>query len=117
MSSALDQEIGEVFGVFARFGWQDDDAVMDHDALYSAGLRISGKLWGRENDAVGLGYAHLSGAYSGDIDKTHALEGYFKVQFSEYSDVSFDIQYLKDQLKEDPDQTGWIYGARLNAYF
>lgn len=114
---SLDQETGEKVGVFARLGWQDDAAAVDHEALYSAGLHIAGKLWGREGDEAGLGYAYLSGARHSDIDNTQALEGYVKVQVSEYGDASFDIQYVQDELKEEKDQRGWIYGIRLNAYF
>ena len=56
---SLDQELGSIVGVFARAGWQDDDAAIDHDAMYSGGINISGELWGREDDAAGLGYAPL----------------------------------------------------------
>jgi porin len=57
---SADQKLSEIIGVFARVGWQDDKAIIDHDAVYSAGLNINGKLWGRENDEIGLGYAYLN---------------------------------------------------------
>jgi hypothetical protein len=98
-------------------GWQDDDAAIDHDALYSGGINISGELWGREDDAAGLGYAYLNGASQGEIDNTQAVEAYVKFQMSEFSDVSLDFQYLKDKIKDEDNRDGFIYGIRMNAYF
>jgi hypothetical protein len=114
---SLDHELNSIVGVFARMGWQDDDAAIDHDALYSGGINISGELWGREDDAAGLGYAYLNGASQGEIDNTQAVEAYVKFQMSEFSDVSLDFQYLKDKIKDEDNRDGFIYGIRMNAYF
>ncbi len=114
---SLDQKLGEIFGVFARAGWQDDRAIIDHDQLYSGGININGKLWGREDDEIGLGYAYLNGADKADIDNTNAVEAYAKFKISDFSDITFDVQYINDNLKQEEDQEGFIYGIRLNAYF
>ncbi|MEW6675707.1 MAG: carbohydrate porin [Nitrospirota bacterium] len=114
---SVDQQLSKIFGVFARLGWQDDRAVIDHDAVYSAGLNLSGKLWGRKDDVIGLGYAYLNGADKGDIDCTNAVEAYAKLKIFEYSDITFDIQYINDDVKLGEDRDGFIYGIRLNAYF
>jgi porin len=114
---SADQELGTIVGVFARLGWQDDSAVVDHDALYSAGVTISGALWGREHDAAGIGYAYLNGADEGDIDNTNAIEAYAKFQLTTFSDITLDIQYMADNYKHEEDIDGFIYGVRVNAYF
>jgi len=114
---SLDQELSPIVGVFARAGWQDDAAVIDHQSLYSGGVNINGKLWGREDDAIGIGYAYLVGADDSDIDNTNALESYIKFQLSKYNDVSLDVQYIDDNMKHDEDRKGFIYGLRANAYF
>jgi porin len=115
---SLDQQLGETFGVFARLATQDDDALVDHDRLYSAGLNINGSAWGREKDEIGIGYARLNGAEDSGIDQTTAVEGYVKLQLSAYSDLTFDIQHVEDDLEgEDADPSALIYGVRLNAYF
>lgn len=114
---SADQKLSKIIGVFARAGWQDDNAVIDHDAVYSGGVNVNGKLWGREADEIGLAYAYLDGARKGDIDHTDAMETYLKFKISDYNDVTFDIQYINDDLKQDKDQDGVIYGVRLNAYF
>jgi hypothetical protein len=114
---SLDQELSSVVGVFARAGWQDDAAVIDHETAYSGGVNINGKLWGRENDAIGIGYAYLIGADDSDIDNTNAIESYIKFQISKFNDVSLDIQYVDDNMRHDDDRKGFIYGLRANAYF
>jgi porin len=114
---SADQELGTIFGVFARLGWQDDSAVIDHDAIYSAGVNISGTLWGRENDEAGIGYAYLNGSDEGDIDNTNAFEAYARFQLTTFSDITVDIQYMADDYKHEEDINGFIYGVRVNAYF
>jgi len=42
---SFDQELGDILGVWIRFGWQDDEAAIDYQDIYSGGLDISGNLW------------------------------------------------------------------------
>jgi hypothetical protein len=114
---SLDQELSSIVGVFARAGWQDDAAVIDHQNAYSGGLNINGKLWGREQDEIGLGYAYLTGTDKSDIDNTNVIESYIKFQLSKFSDVSLDVQYIDDNLRHEENRKGFIYGVRANAYF
>ncbi len=115
---SADQKLSEIIGAFARLGWQDDKAAaVVHDAVYSGGLNINGKLWGRENDEIGVGYAYLNGADKAEIDNTNAIEAYAKFKISDFSDITVDVQYIKDDMKLGQDNDGVIYGVRLNAYF
>lgn len=114
---SADQELGEVLGAFARVGWQDDKAAIDHESLYSGGFNINGNIWGREADEIGIAYAYLDGAGDSDIKHTHAAETYLKLALSDYNDITFDVQYIKDSLQHDDDSEGFIYGVRVNAYF
>ncbi|NWF53033.1 MAG: carbohydrate porin [Nitrospirae bacterium] len=116
---SLDQKLGEILGIFARAGWQDDRAYIDHAQLYSGGVNINGKLWGRENDEIGVGYAYLRGVdkEDADIDNTNAIEAYAKFKISDFSDITFDVQYINDNMKYDEDRDGFVYGIRVNAYF
>ena len=114
---SADQELGEILGAFARVGWQDDKAVISHETLYSGGLNINGSIWGREADEIGIAYAYLDGADDSDIKNTHATETYLKLALSDYNDITFDVQYIKDSMQHDDDSEGFIYGMRLNAYF
>jgi hypothetical protein len=114
---SADQELGSIIGVFARVGWQDDGAVIDHEYLYSGGISVNGKLWGRENDVTGLGYAYLKGPSLGEIDNTNAVEAYVKFHVWDYSDITIDAQYMRDKMRENESRNGLIYGIRINAYF
>jgi porin len=114
---SADQQLSPVFGVFIRTSWQDDVAVIDHEAVYSGGVNINGKLWGRELDEVGLGYAYLTSADKSDIDSTNAFETYARFNITKFSDITLDVQYIADDLRHDDDRDGWIYGIRANAYF
>lgn len=113
---SLDQAFSEKFGLFARLGWQDDDAAVDHKAVYSVGLDVSGIR--NSDDNAGVGVAFLDGADNSGLDDTVAFEGYVKFQLGEYADGSIDIQYMKENRVgpvNDPDT--WIIGGRINAYF
>jgi porin len=114
---SADQKLSEAVGVFLKASWQDDEAVIDHDKVYSGGLNINGRLWGREDDEIGFGYAYLDGACSSDIDHTVAAEAYVRVKVSQFSDLTLDLQYIDDDMKTDADRDGFIYGVRANAYF
>jgi porin len=114
---SADQQLSSIIGVFARLDWQSDSAIIEHEAGYSGGVNINGKLWGRENDEIGIGYAYLTGADEADIDNTNAIEAYTKFKISDFSDITFDVQYVNDNMKQDEDRDGFIYGIRVNAYF
>ena len=114
---SFDQQLGEILGAWLRFGWQLDDevAVVCKD-LYSGGLNIGGKLWGREGDNVGIGYAHLRGGNL-DLDHTNIFEVYGRFALTDIFAITGDIQYMKDSMKEDDSPNGWIFGVRATAEF
>jgi len=115
---SFDQQLGNIFGAWIRFGWQDDKAAVGYDAIYSGGINISGSLWERENDNIGLGYAYLHGGNL-DIDQTQVFEGYYRLVLNEYLAVTADVQYIKDDYKESsvPEPEGVILGVRATAEF
>jgi hypothetical protein len=113
---SFDQELGEILGGWLRFGHQDDDAAINFQSLYSGGIQISGKLWGRENDNIGVGYAYLDGGNL-DIDKTQVAEGYIRFQLTHYFALTADLQYMKDDIRNGESPKGWICGLRLAAEF
>ena len=113
---SFDQQLGEIFGAWIRFGWQDDDPAIDYDALYSGGLNITGKWYGREQDSIGIGYAYLNGEY--DFDNSQAAEVYWRVVFNDYLAATADFQYMKDKFDSDEDEIKGIIGSvRLTAEF
>ena len=58
VSVNLEQQVSEYVGVFARAGWADGSVepwdFTDVDRTVSGGVSLSGKLWGRQYDNVGV---------------------------------------------------------------
>ena len=91
-------KLGDTLGAWIRFGWQDDAAAIDYRAIYSGGFNISGSLWGRSSDNIGIGYAHLNGGNQ-DVDHTHVFETYVRFALSDIFAITGDVQYMKDAMK------------------
>jgi hypothetical protein len=113
---SFDQQLGSVVGGYLRFGWQDNDAAVNYDGIWSGGIDIRGSPWGRADDNIGLGYAYLDGGNL-DINRSQVAEGYYRFVINPHLAVSADIQYMKDDLQHQEDPEGFIYGLRLTAEF
>jgi Carbohydrate-selective porin, OprB family len=113
---SFDQPLGGIVGAFARMGWQKDDAAIDLQALYSGGLNISGKLWQRPQDNVGLGYAYIDGGNL-DIERIHVVEAYARFVLNDYVAVTTDLQYIDEQYTDGSGPAGWMPGLRITAEF
>jgi hypothetical protein len=112
----FDQELGEMLGAWIRLGWQEDKAAANFANIYSGGIDIKGKLWGREKDNIGIGYALLGGGNQ-DIEKMHVTEAYFRFVLHKYFAVTLDVQYMREELNSGGGPKGFIYGLRMAAHF
>lgn len=115
-SISFDQQLGDILGLWLRFGWQDDDAAIDYKDSYTGGVNISGSLWGRDCDNIGIGYAHLRGGNL-DVDKTDVLEIYGRFALNDIFAITGDVQYMKDSMKVGDSPSAWIFGLRATAEF
>ena len=115
LSLSFDQQLGDALGAFVRIGWQQDEAEVDFVAQYSGGLNLSGSLWNRPRDNLGIGYAYLSGG-NGEVGDTHVLEVYARFRFGKYVALTTDLQYMHEDTTGG-DLSGWIPGVRLVAEF
>jgi hypothetical protein len=113
---SLDQQLGDVVGAFLRFGWQDDSAAVNYDAVWSGGINISGAPWQRADDNIGLGYAFIDGGNL-DVRQSQVAEAYYRYVINDHLALSADIQYMKDDLRAQENPAGFIYGLRLTAEF
>ncbi len=117
---SFDQALGDIFGAWIRLGFQTDDALITYDNLYSGGINISGGVWGREQDNIGIGYAFLEGAQqTGDsIDTSQVAEGYVNFGLNDFLALTFDLQYMQDTFTvAQSDVDGWIAGLRATVSF
>lgn len=113
---SADQQLGDIFGVFLRLGYQDDDAVVTYEKEYSGGVNISGGIWGREQDNIGLGLAYLDHGNT-EVDDTVAAEAYVRFALNEMFAATADFQYMKDKYKVGEDVDGWVGSIRVTAEF
>ena len=113
---SFDQKLGKILGAWLRFGWQDDVPAIDYKDIYSGGINISGDLWGRECDNLGIGYAHLRGGNL-DVDHTDVFEVYGRFALNDIFAITGDVQYMKDSMDMGDSPDGWIFGLRATAEF
>jgi len=118
---SFDQMLGEVFGWFGRFGWQDPKVSMIEMA-WSTGLRMTGKYWNRDEDvlAVAFGQAIPSCNYKNAGNpgayETH-MEAYYSFKVNDHLTLSPDIQLIWDpngmsSSADGDNDTIFVYGLR-----
>ncbi len=113
---SFDQEFGRLLGAWTRFGWESDQAAVEHNAIYSAGIELEGTAWGRGRDRLGLGFARLDGG-SLDIAESWVVESYYRWQLTAALSLSADLQYQNDTHTDGQGPQGWIAGLRAVAEF
>jgi hypothetical protein len=113
---SFDQQLGEILGAWLRFGSQRDEAAIVYNDIFSGGLNISGRLWRREGDNVGIGYAYVGGGNQG-LNYTNVFEVYGRIALTSIFAVTGDVQYMKDSMAEGDSPEGWIFGLRVTAEF
>jgi high affinity Mn2+ porin len=117
MSMNVEQEITSYLGAFVRAGWADGNVepyeFTDVDRTVAAGLSVSGKLWARPDDTVGIaGVVNgISGVHQaflnagglgiliGDGQLPHPgleqiIEAYYSYALSSATKVSLDYQFI-----------------------
>jgi porin len=108
---SFDQQLGETFGAWLRFGSQDNDAALINDSIYSGGINIRGAAWRRPNDEIGIGYGYLPGGNE-DLSSSHAGEIYYRFAVNEHFALTADVQYMHDSVRSGDDPHGFIVGLR-----
>ena len=113
---SFDQQLGDILGAWMRFGWQKDDAAILVKELYSGGLDINGRLWKREQDNIGIGYAYIGGGNQG-LDNAYVFETYVRFLLNDFFAITADMQYQDNKMKQGDSPSGIIYGARCVVEF
>ena len=113
---SADQELGEGLGAFARIGWQNDARAVDYDLLLSGGLNISGTMWGRQDDNIGMGFAYLGGGNTG-ISSSCVIEAYYRFVVAKQFAITADVQYMADDLRANRGSQGFVLSLRSTAEF
>jgi hypothetical protein len=114
---SADQQLGEDLGIWVRFGQQDTAAAVRFESLYSGGLSLRGRPWGRPVDDVGLG---LAVAHGGNLetDRLRVVEFYYRAGLSDSVSATVDLQHLSERAADgDGTTSGWIGGLRVTLTF
>jgi high affinity Mn2+ porin len=111
----IEQAITPDIGVFSRVGWApgyiEDLAVTDSHFFFSGGASVTGRMWGRPSDTIGIAYIYNQiseaeqqylnlgglGSFVGDGALANALaenvlEAYYSWQLTPSASLTFDYQ-------------------------
>jgi carbohydrate-selective porin OprB len=138
---SFDQMITDVFGVFARMGWEkhDIDIVSTNpnaaplEGMWSLGFQVTGKHWKREDDvlALAIGQALPSKQYkasdsalaagAGGAAEGH-FETYYNCKITKNLAISPDFQWIWNphgisEPYQGYDNTIFVYGIRGQVDF
>jgi len=129
---SIDQELTDTLGVWLRYGTQREQ-VARFDRFYAAGVNLSGAVFGRQGDVVGLGYAastfgstYKETATTADPNLRPGVEQYMEVYYNiavgdAEQETGFhitpDFQYVIHPGGDKEATEYAVYGLRLQAYF
>lgn len=122
---SFDQEIIDGLGLFARYGVIDDG--IDENTVKSAisgGVSLSGSIWNRENDVIGIAAGVLAlnkdssavVAMANPDDESH-FEIYYKLGFSDHFTLTPDVQVITNAGGNADADTITVYGLRAQMNF
>ena len=95
---SFDQQLTDMLTCFVRFGWEDP-GVSNIEYAWSAGARVTGKVWGRNEDVIGAAFGqNIPGSDYGKAgnpghNETH-VETYYNIHVNEHLSVSPGLQVI-----------------------
>jgi high affinity Mn2+ porin len=136
-SISFEQQLSANIGAFVRAGWSDGQLnsfeFTDIDRSVAAGLSLSGAMWGRKDDAVGVagvvnelsneGYQFLNAGGMGIVVGDGKLpypsaekdfETYYKLPLAKHLSVTVDYQLSVDPGYNSQRGPVSIFGLRLH---
>jgi hypothetical protein len=118
----IDQQALDFLTIFARLGFRSDDIVeYEYESAWSLGAAVSGSLWERDGDIVGVafGQAILAGHRKDTLDAANTdngneghFETYYNLVLNEHVTISPDVQVVTNAKGDDDFETVWITGIR-----
>lgn len=118
---SLDQQATDYLTLFARLGYQDKK-IYEIDIAWSGGLALSGSIWGRNDDVLGVAYGEvrLSDNYKDAVldpagtntgNEGH-IEAYYSLVINEHITISPGIQVVTNAKGDDDFETVVIGAVR-----
>ncbi len=122
---SIDQQITDSLTLFGRIGYQDKK-LYEFDIAWSGGLALSGSLWGRDDDVLGVAYGQallsndnkevLTAAGTSPGNESH-FEAYYSLSVNEHISVSPDIQVITNASGDDDFNTVIVGAVRGQITF
>ena len=109
---SFDQELTDLIGVFARYGWQNPDVYLSSESFslrdsFSLGARLKGSPWGRPDDVLGLAFGQIfpSRKYK-SVNELQAKteshwECYYNFKVNDHFSFSPDLQVIWQPYGKD----------------
>jgi len=128
---SFDQKITDVYGVFARTGFQRPDLIPAGDPhgttiefAWAAGGQMTGKYWGRKGDIFGLGVGQVvpsrEYAEAGNSGRAEGhIETYYSMALTRFLFVSPEAQLIWNPggIGTGAADPVFVYGLRVHADF
>lgn len=117
-------EDGQGFGAFFRYGWANDDRN-DVSDFWSIGCQYQGLIDGRDDDVLGVGYAHgifsdeanANGGVSFTEDYESVCEVYYNAVVTPWLSLSPSIQYVANTGGDSIGNDAVVVGLRAQMTF
>ncbi len=124
---SADQQVFNFMSLFARLGFRNNNLrEYEFDTALSSGAAVSGSLWKRDNDILGLAYGRafltdhrrddLRNSGSDPGDEEH-YEVYYSFMFNEHVTITPDIQVVNSAQGNKDFKTIVIGGVRGQVTF
>ena len=120
---SADQQVLDFLTLFARYGTRSDDLTeYEFDTAWSGGAAISGSLWGRDDDVVGVAYGrailatHYKNTLTNPEDEGH-FEAYYSLALNEHVAITPDIQVITNAKGDGDFKTVTIGSIRGQVTF
>lgn len=113
-SVILDQELGEILQVFARYGFADE-GISGIRSSFEVGLGFRGLL-GSPDNMSGVGFAYTT-APSGAGRDEKVLEGFHRWQLTGYTQFTVGAQAIFDPSNNTDDDVIGVFSARFRIAF
>ncbi len=132
---SFDQEVADGLTAFARYSWRDADVakwdgasweILPFSQTYSVGMDISGSLWNRGGDAVGMAFGQtiltddwkdeqkLAGE---DTSNEEYVEVYYRYAVFERMALTADFQWIGDPGGLKGNDDAYLFGIRSQIDF
>lgn len=110
---SLDQALGQILGVWVRCAWDRRQTQLQYSAIYTGGLNLSGKRWGRPGDHLAVGVAYMNnGTLS--LKNAYVIEAYYRWALFPFLSISPDLQFQSNRFSLANKQlSGFVYGLRF----